>query len=98
MENQRPPGGGAIQRCLAGVSKLSCRPMKHQLEFEKALFELQRKLEELRKHPGHHSMDLSFDEEAKAIELKIEETRRQIYLNLNAWQRVQLARHPHRPY
>jgi len=32
------------------------------------------------------------------IEKKIEDTRRQIFSNLTAWQRVQLARHPRRPY
>jgi len=72
--------------------------MKHQLDFEKPIIELQRKLEELRKHPEAHSMGISFDEEVAQIERKIEETRRQIYSNLSAWQRVQLARHPKRPF
>ena len=72
--------------------------MKHQLEFEKPLFELQRKLDELRTHPEKHAMGVSFEEEIRQIELKIEETRRQIYSNLSAWQRVQIARHPFRPY
>ncbi len=43
-------------------------------------------------------MDISLDEEIRQIEKKIEETRKQIYSDLNAWQRVQLARHPKRPY
>jgi acetyl-CoA carboxylase carboxyl transferase subunit alpha len=72
--------------------------MKHQLEFEKPLFELQRKLDELKEHPEKHSMDVSFEEEVRLIEQKLEESRRQIYSNLTAWQRVQLARHPLRPY
>ena len=72
--------------------------MKHQLDFEKPITELQTKLEELRSHPDKHSLGISFDEEIQIIERKIEETRRQIFLNLNAWQRVQLARHPKRPY
>jgi len=72
--------------------------MKHQLEFEKPIFELQRKLDELRKHPEKHAMGVSFEEEALSIERKLEETRRQIYSNLTAWQRVMLARHPKRPY
>src|ERR1039457_5320475 len=72
--------------------------MKHQLDFEKPITELQNKLDELRAHPEKHSLGISFEEEIKQIELKIEETRRQIFLNLNAWQRVQLARHPKRPY
>ena len=72
--------------------------MKHQLDFEKPIFELQRKLEELKKHPETHSMGVSFEEEITLIERKIEETRRQIFLNLTPWQRVQLARHPRRPF
>jgi len=72
--------------------------MKHQLDFEKPVIELQNKLDELRKHPETHSMDISFEEEIQLIEKKLEETRRQIFSNLNAWQRVQLARHPKRPY
>ncbi len=59
---------------------------------------MQNKLEELRSHPEKHSLGISFEDEIQIIERKIEETRRQIFLNLNAWQRVQLARHPKRPY
>ena len=72
--------------------------MKHQLDFEKPIIELQNKLEELKRHPENHSLNVSFEEEIKLIEKKLEETRRQIFSNLNAWQRVQLARHPKRPY
>src|SRR5436190_6771822 len=70
--------------------------MKNQLDFEKPIIELQRKLDELKKHPEMHG--LNFDEEVAQIEKKIAETRRQIYSNLTAWQRVQLARHPKRPF
>jgi acetyl-CoA carboxylase carboxyl transferase subunit alpha len=72
--------------------------MKHQLDFEKPVIELQTKLDELRQHPEKHSLGISFEEEIRIIEKKLEETRRQIFLNLTAWQRVQLARHPKRPY
>src|ERR1700684_1392637 len=72
--------------------------MKHQLDFEKPVIELQTKLEELRQHPEKHSLGISFEEEIQIIEKKLEETRRQIFLNLTAWQRVQLARHPRRPF
>src|SRR5882762_6227773 len=70
--------------------------MKHQLDFEKPIIELQRKLDELKKHP--ETLGLNFDAEVVQIEKKIAETRRQIFSNLTAWQRVQLARHPKRPY
>jgi acetyl-CoA carboxylase carboxyl transferase subunit alpha len=73
-------------------------PMKHQLDFEKPVVELQRKLEELRTHPQTHSLGISLEEEIRKIEQKIEETRKQIYAELTPWQRVQLARHPKRPF
>src|SRR5437868_1008279 len=72
--------------------------MKHQLDFEKPIAELQNKLEELKKHPETHSLTISFKEEIAQMERKIAETRKQIFSNLTAWQRVQLARHPKRPY
>lgn len=72
--------------------------MKHQLDFEKPIIELQSKLEELRKHPEAHSLDVSFEGEIKLIEEKIADTRRQIFSNLTPWQRVQIARHPKRPF
>ena len=72
--------------------------MKHQLEFEKPILELQRKLEELRRHPEKHALGVNFEEEAASIERKLEETKRQIYANITPWERVQLARHPKRPF
>src|ERR1041384_715199 len=72
--------------------------MKHQLDFEKPIIELQNKLDDLKKHPEAHGLGISLEEEIKAMEVKLEETRRQVFSNLTAWQRVQLARHPKRPY
>src|ERR1044071_6350256 len=72
--------------------------MKHHLDFEKPIAELQAKLEELKKHPEHHSLGISFEEEVKIIEKKIEETKRQIFSNLSAWDRIKIARHPKRPF
>ena len=66
--------------------------MKHQLDFEKPVLELQRKLEELKKHPG-------FEEEGVTlIQKKIEETKRQIFAQLSPWDRIKIARHPKRPF
>src|SRR5882672_11960149 len=72
--------------------------MKHQLDFEKPIVELQHKLEELKRHPETHSLGISFEEEVSLIEKKLEETKRQIFLNLSAWDRVKIARHPKRPF
>jgi acetyl-CoA carboxylase carboxyl transferase subunit alpha len=66
------------------------------LDFEKPIFELQRRLQELKSHSDKH--DIDFDSEVESMELKIRETRRQIYENLTAWQRVQIARHVQRPF
>jgi len=72
--------------------------MKHQLDFEKPIIELQAKLDELKQQPEKHALGVSFEEEIHQIEKKLEETRKQIFSNLTPWQRVQLARHPKRPY
>lgn len=66
------------------------------LDFEKPIVELQRRLREIREHSNEHAFD--FDAEVEAMEAKIENTRREIYGNLSAWQRVQIARHTQRPY
>jgi acetyl-CoA carboxylase carboxyl transferase subunit alpha len=72
--------------------------MKHQLDFEKPILELQRKLEELRKHPENNSMGIRFEEEVAMIQKKIEETKREIFAQLSPWNRIQVARHPKRPF
>jgi acetyl-CoA carboxylase carboxyl transferase subunit alpha len=72
--------------------------MKHHLDFEKPISELQRKLEDLRKHPETHFLGIHLEEEIQQIEKKIEEERRRIFSDLTPWQRVQLARHPKRPF
>ncbi len=45
--------------------------MKHQLDFEKPIAELQRKLEELTKHREAHGLGVNFDEDISRIEKKI---------------------------
>lgn len=42
--------------------------------------------------------DVDMTESCKNIEKKLLKTKNEIYKNLNAWQRVQLSRHPSRPY
>ena len=72
--------------------------MKHVLDFEKPIFELQKKLDDLQAHPEQHSIGIEFETEIALIQRKIEETRKNIFTNLTPWQRVQLARHPRRPF
>lgn len=66
------------------------------LDFEKPLRELQKQLDALTDTSREHQFDVSA--EVKAITGRIEKTKRDIYSNLSPWQRVQLARHPKRPY
>ena len=66
------------------------------LDFEKPIVELEEKLADLKKHS--RANDINFDHEVRRMEGKIEETKRAIYENLTAWQRVQIARHTARPY
>ncbi len=70
--------------------------MKNLLDFEKPIFEIQTKLEELRKQS--ESLGVSAEEEIKKLEQNLAETKKQIFENLTAWQRVQMARHPKRPF
>jgi len=66
------------------------------LPFEKPIAELEKKIEELSEFNATQDIDVS--SEIKRIEDKIEKTRTKIYNNLTAWQKVQVARHPLRPY
>ncbi len=68
----------------------------YTLEFEKPIVELEQALEALHKQAAEQNIDLSA--QIKAIEAKLEATRKQVFTDLTAWQRVQLARHPKRPY
>ncbi len=66
------------------------------LEFEKPLRELGRQLGELRQRSIETNVDLT--SETHAIEVKIAAMQRDIYSKLTPWQKVQIARHPRRPY
>ncbi len=66
------------------------------LDFEKPIVELERRLQDLKEHSQEHDVDL--DSEVAGIETKLRDTRREIYGNLSAWQRVQIARHVQRPF
>ena len=69
---------------------------KNSLEFEKPLLDLERQLDDLVK--SSQESDLDFSQEIRAIESKIEDTKREVYADLTPWQKVQLSRHPNRPY
>lgn len=61
------------------------------LDFERPILELERKIQELRQ--------ITSDKEViKRLEAELEKKKIEVYQNLTAWQRVQIARHPKRPY
>ena len=66
------------------------------LDFELPIKELEDQLQKC-KIIGEDS-DVDVTETCKQIEQKLKEIRKEIYKNLTAWQRVQLSRHPNRPY
>ena len=74
------------------------------LDFEKPLFELEAKLNEMRQCLRSSTREQSQSEtemlnhDIETLELKVDALRRSIYKNLTRWQKVQLARHPARPY
>ncbi|MCX6142872.1 MAG: acetyl-CoA carboxylase carboxyltransferase subunit alpha [Ignavibacteriales bacterium] len=67
---------------------------KMVLEFEKPILELEQKIEEMRKYADN----LDIADEISTLEKKVDQLRESIFSNLTRWQRVQLARHPDRPY
>lgn len=66
------------------------------LEFEKPISELIDQIEKTKQIGEKSKVDVSVA--VRQLELKLEETRKNLYSNLTPWQRVQLSRHPDRPY
>ncbi len=66
------------------------------LDFEKPIATLEKKLTDLREISQKDGVDLTA--EIKALEAKVSELTRDIFSRLTPWQRVQLSRHPNRPY
>jgi len=64
-------------------------------DFEKPIVELENKIKELEEFSQKKQVDLSL--EIKDLEKKLTQLKKEIYSNLTAWQKVQIARHPQRP-
>lgn len=69
---------------------------KFALDFEKPILELSKQLSVLKERAEESHVD--FSDEIESLSYKLEETKKQTYSNLTEWQRVQIARHPLRPY
>ncbi|RNL91061.1 acetyl-CoA carboxylase carboxyltransferase subunit alpha [Sinomicrobium pectinilyticum] len=66
------------------------------LDFELPIKELEEQLSKCRVIGEESDVDVT--ETCKQIDKKLTQTKKEIYKNLTAWQRVQLSRHPSRPY
>ncbi len=66
------------------------------LDFERPVLELERKIEELRSLPASGAVD--FSDEIRRLEKKAQKLQQEIFADLSPWQKVQLSRHPQRPY
>jgi acetyl-CoA carboxylase carboxyl transferase subunit alpha len=66
------------------------------LPFEKPILELEKKMSELRSFSEDQNIDMK--SEVERIQQKIQETKQKIYSGMTPWQKVQMARHPMRPY
>lgn len=66
----------------------------HILDFEKPVYDVENKIEELKVNNKNEI----FDEAIKKLESSRDELRTRIFSDLTRWQRVQMARHPDRPY
>jgi acetyl-CoA carboxylase carboxyl transferase subunit alpha len=64
------------------------------LEFEKPIYELEEKLAEMK----HSSSSLDIEKDVARLESKVAQLKSELYEGLTRWQRVQLARHPDRPF
>ena len=68
----------------------------YTLEFERPILELQSKIEELKQLAHDERADLA--SEIARLERKVARLQEEVFANLTAWQRAQIARHPNRPY
>ncbi len=65
------------------------------LEFEKPIYKMQEKIEELKKLSADTNMD--YNEEIKKLENQTQEYKKELYESLQPYQKLQIARHPQRP-
>lgn len=66
------------------------------LNFEKPIRELEKKIQDLKAYSETNDVDVT--RSVESLEQQIEKQKKEIFSNITPWQRVQLARHPERPY
>jgi len=93
---EKKSSNGSNQESKGGKKKVSSKSLLDVcLPFERPVLELEKKIAEL-KSSSASGIDLSG--EIKSVEKKVEKALKEVYDNLTPWQRVQVARHPLRPY
>jgi len=70
----------------------------HVLDFEKEVYELEKQLEKARESSGKGEQNGSKNQTLDEFAASVEKLKKEVYGNLNGWQKVQLSRHPDRPY
>jgi acetyl-CoA carboxylase carboxyl transferase subunit alpha len=70
--------------------------MEYTLDFEKPVHELENQIKELKE--ANEKSELDITKEIGALQNKVDSLLKEIYENLNPWERVQLSRHPKRPH
>ncbi len=70
--------------------------MKISFDFEKPLAELEQQIEKVKQMEEKNKLDMSAT--VNELQAKLDEARIKVYSNLNGWQKVQISRHPERPY
>jgi len=70
--------------------------MKISFDFEKPLAELEQQIEKVKQMEDKNKLDMSAT--VNELQAKLDEARIKTYSNLNGWQKVQISRHPERPY
>lgn len=70
--------------------------MKISFDFEKPLAELEQQIEKVKQMEEKNKLDMSAT--INELQAKLDEARTKVYSNLNGWQKVQISRHPERPY
>jgi acetyl-CoA carboxylase carboxyl transferase subunit alpha len=70
--------------------------MKTTFDFEKPLAELEQQIEKVKQMEDKNKLDMSAT--VNELQAKLDQARTQLYANLNGWQKVQISRHPERPY
>ncbi|MCX6348514.1 MAG: acetyl-CoA carboxylase carboxyltransferase subunit alpha [Candidatus Aureabacteria bacterium] len=69
---------------------------RHVLDFEKPLIEIEEKIENLERYSETEKIGLQ--DEIARLRAEADRVRKEIFFRLTPWQRIQLARHPDRPY